>query len=94
MKPYLERWPELKDFLLEIDDRLNKAFRPAAEVILDDVDLRQVLKISKRQAAKLRAERLITYFKNSGKIYYRLSDVITYATKNKIPAIYDSLKFK
>jgi hypothetical protein len=94
MKSYLERWPELKDFLLDIDTRINNAIRPASEVILDDVDVRQVLKISKRQAAKLRAERLITYFKNSGKIYYRLSDVIAYATRNKIPAIYETLKFK
>ncbi len=92
MSSYLERWPELKDFLTDIDEKIYKSNRPTQEVILDEVDLCRILKISKRLSAKLRAERLITYHKSGGKLYYRLSDVITYATQNKVTSIYDSRK--
>ena len=91
---YLKRWPELKEFLIEIDDKISKAMRPAEEVILDETDLCNFLKISKRLAAKLRSERLITYYKTGGKLYYKLSDVIKYATTCKIPAISENLKIK
>jgi len=94
MKTYLERWPELKDFLADIDEKIYHFTRPAHEVILDDVDLQRILKISKRQSAKLRAERMITYYKSCGKIYYRLSDILAYATMNKIPSIYEQRKLK
>lgn len=91
-KGYLERWPELKDFLIDIDEKINKALRPAEEVIMDEVDLCNFLKISKRLAAKLRSERLITYYKSGGKLYYKLSDIIKYATSHKVPAISENLK--
>ena len=93
-KEYLKRWPELKDFLAEIDERINKSMRPAEEVILDETDLCNFLKISKRLSAKLRSERLITYYKTGGKLYYKLSDIIKYATSNKVPAISESIKIK
>ena len=38
-----------------------KVQRPANEVILDDVDLRNLLKISERTTAALRAKNMITY---------------------------------
>lgn len=94
MKTYLERWPELKDFLADLDEKIYQFNRPAHEVILDDVDLCRILKISKRLSAKLRAERLITYHKSGGKIYYLLSDVLVYATQNRISAIYEKRKLK
>ncbi len=94
MKTYLERWPELKDFLADIDEKICRFSRPPQEVILDDVDLCHFLKISKRKSASLRAERLITYYKSGGKIYYLLSDVLAYALKNKIPAIHEQRKLK
>jgi|GEM_PF-6972023 len=94
MKAYQERWPELKEFLADIDERVYKALRPAEEVILDEVDLCRILKISKRHSAKLRAERSITYHKSGGKLYYKLSDVLQYATANRIPAISENLKIK
>ena len=94
MSKYLDRFPELQEFLKDVDERINKALRPAEEVILDETDLCKFLKISKRLAAKLRAERLITYHKSGGKLYYKLCDVLKYATSNKVPSIYENLKIK
>lgn len=87
MHELTKRWPELEFILQEIDERIYKALRPAEEVIHDDVDLRIILKISKRQAAKLRAEKRITYFKSGGKIYYTLADILQYVKKHKVSAI-------
>ena len=94
MKQYLQRWPELKEFIDDIDERVSRAFRPPSEVILDDFDLQKLLKISKRKSAQIRADREITYYKDNGKIYYMLSDVIAYVTRNKVPAFWENLKFK
>lgn len=94
MQTYLNRWPELKEFLKEIDERINKAFRPAEEVILDEFDLCNFLKISKRLSAKLRAEKQITFYKSGGKLYYKLSDVLKYVSLNKVPSIYENIKIK
>jgi hypothetical protein len=94
MKRYLDRFPELQEFLKDLEEIVNKAFRPAEEVVLDESDFCKFLKISKRLAAKLRAERLITYYKSGGKLYYKLSDVLSYAFSNKIPAIVEKLKIR
>jgi len=94
MHEYTKRWPELEEFLKEIDERIYKAMRPADEVIHDDVDLRNILKISKRQAAKLRAEKRITYFKSGGKIYYTLADILNYVKKFKVSAADSNFKIK
>ena len=55
--------------------------RPSNEVIMDEVDFCEFLKISKRHAANLRAKRNITYSKSGGKIYYRLSSVLEFIEK-------------
>ena len=81
------RWPELKEFLLELDQRTLRNTRDASEVILDDVDFCKYLHISKRKTAELRAQRKIRYSKTGGKIYYFLSDILEYVRKNAIPAI-------
>ena len=91
MHEYLKRWPELKEFINEIDEKINKTTRPPEEVILDDVDLRNFLKISKRQAAKIRSERRITFYKTGGRIYYSLRDVLNYVKRHEVSAIQSSL---
>ena len=94
MKQYEQRYPWLKEFVSDMDERLSRAHRPASEVILDDLDLQQILKNSKRKTAQLRAQRQITYYKDDGKIYYFLSDVIAYVSRHKVPAYWENLKFK
>ena len=81
------RWPELKEFLLELDQRNLRSTRDASEVILDDVDFCKYLNISKRKSAELRAQRKIRYSKTGGKFYCFLSDILEYVRKNAIPVI-------
>jgi hypothetical protein len=51
--------------------------RPASEIILDDVDLRVLLKISRRTALNYRNKGL-KYFKVENKIFYFLNDIIDF----------------
>jgi hypothetical protein len=89
-----KRWPELNDFIKDIQEVIYKASRPANEVILDEVEFCNMLKISKRLASDLRRDRLIEYSKCGGKIYYRLSSVLEYINRNLTPSIYSQLKIK
>jgi hypothetical protein len=67
--------------------------RPAEEIILDDVDLCLLLKISKRHSANLRAKRMITYSKSGGRIYFRLSDVLAYLKRHEVKSIDSTNRF-
>ena len=79
--------PSAEEFLKELRNEVLKAQRPADQVILDDFDFCQFLKISKRHSANLRATGAITYSKAGGKLYYRLSDVLEFIEKNQIECI-------
>jgi len=69
------------DQLLPVIDQL---VRPPDQIILDDVQLREMLKMSKRSTAYLREKGLITYSKIGSKIYYLLSDVLLFLKQNEI----------
>jgi hypothetical protein len=71
------------DQLLPVIDQLA---RPPDQIILDDVQLREMLKMSKRSTAYLREKGLITYSKVGSKIYYLLSDVLIFLKKYEFPA--------
>ena len=71
---------------------IQEAKRPPEEVIYDDVDLRNFLKVSKRTTASWRADGLITFSKLGGKIYYRLSDILSLLKQHEIPAVDSNLK--
>lgn len=86
------KFPELKQFLNDIEERQMRALRDPQEVILDDVDFCALLKISRRKSAEIRAKREIRYYKSGGKIYYLLSDVLAYIKRNAIPSIYEQSK--
>jgi hypothetical protein len=88
------RFPELQEFLVAIRHEVNQFHRPPNQVIWDDVDLRENLKVSQRTTATWRQEKLITYSKVNGKVFYKLSDVLDFIEKYKIPAITDTLKIK
>ncbi|MDO9415290.1 hypothetical protein [Pararhizobium sp.] len=51
--------------------------RPASEVILDDVDLRNLLKISRRTALEYRKKGVFPFYKLENKIFYLLGEVIS-----------------
>lgn len=78
--------PGWGDICRQIKYEIYQAKRPPEQVILDDADLQQILKISKRSAAELRATRQITYSKPCGKIYYKLSDILKFVEKNRTDA--------
>ena len=69
---------EIKELVKNL---IEKHHRPANEVILDDVDIRTLLKISRRTALEYRRSNLLVYHKIENKIYYFLADVINFIKK-------------
>ena len=65
-----------KDFEDQIKKLIEKHSRPASEVLLDDVDLRNLLKISRRTALEYRKKKIFQSYKIEGKIFYILSEII------------------
>jgi len=68
-----EYWDSIKDRILSLIDQHH---RPANEVILDDVDLRNLLKISRRTSLEYRKKGVYKFYKLDGKIFYILEEVI------------------
>lgn len=69
---------QIQEMLKEIRGILQTVQRPPDQVILGEVELCQMLHISKRHAADLRAEGKLRYAKDGGKLYYKLSWVLEY----------------
>ncbi len=78
--------PGWEEITRQIKYQISEAQRPADEIILDDVDLCRMLKVSKRTTATLRSELQITFYKCGGKILYKLSDILDYINLNKVSA--------
>ncbi|MBL0202181.1 MAG: hypothetical protein IPP81_19095 [Chitinophagaceae bacterium] len=64
---------EYEDLIIKL---IIKHARPASEVILDDVDLRNLLKISRRTSLEYRKKGIFKFYKLDGKIFYILEEVI------------------
>lgn len=84
--------PELEQLVNLIRAEIQQAQRPPEEVIIDDVSLREMLKVSKRTTANWRERGIITFSKLGGKIFYRLSDILELIKQNEIPAVRTNLK--
>jgi hypothetical protein len=86
---------QIQENLDTLRQELIKSHRPANEVLLDDVDLQAILKVSKRHTAELREKKLIAYSQPipNGKIYYILSDVIAYVKTGYHQTISSQRKF-
>ncbi len=91
-RQFIHQIPELEELIKIIQYEIQQAKRPPEEVIYDDVDLRNFLKVSKRTTAYWREKGLITYSKLGGKIFYRLSDILNLVKDNEIQAINTNLK--
>ena len=83
-----------EDLIKLVRSEIQQAARPPEQVIYDDVDLRNYLKVSKRTCASWREKGLITYSKLGGKIYYKLSDILSLINQHQIQAINSSLKIR
>jgi|GEM_PF-3131437 len=62
----------------KIQELVPKYSRPASEIILDDVDLRNLLKVSRRTTLNYRQSGKLIYHKVEAKIFYFLSDIIVF----------------
>ena len=71
---------EIKETLSELKKIILEIGRSAEQTIFDNKGLMDYLKISSTKAQKLRNEGKLAYSKESrtGKIWYKLSDVLTY----------------
>lgn len=70
-----QAFQELVDKLEAINNRLNAKEKEPKEQWLDNQELMQLLKISKRTAQHYRDSGLISFSQVGNKIYYKLSDV-------------------
>lgn len=75
---------QLLEILKDLKFELQQAKRPAEEIVMDDFDLCKFLSISKRTAAEYRSQKLIEYSKIGGRIFYKLSDILTMIERHKI----------
>ena len=71
---------EIKETLAELKKLFLEKNRSAEQTIFDNKGLLEYLKISATKAQKLRNEGKLAFSKDSitGKIWYRLSDVLVY----------------
>jgi hypothetical protein len=84
---YSDEMKELMATLNQVKKVIDDLSQRPEHKILDDVDLCNFLKVSKRTSAYWRERAEITYSKLGGKIYYRLSDILELIKKNEVPAI-------
>jgi hypothetical protein len=77
---YSGKQPLNEESIMQLIERYS---RPASEVILDDVDLRNLLKISRRTALEYRKKEIFPSYKIENKIFYILSEVIDGIRKQK-----------
>lgn len=92
LRDLIKKIPELEELVTEIRVEIQQAKRPAEEIIYDDVDLRKFLKVSKRTTAYWREKGMITFSKLGGKLYYRLSDILSFIKQHEISAVTSNLK--
>jgi hypothetical protein len=81
---------EMKELMVTFEavkKLIDDVSKPPELKILDDVELINFLKVSKRTSAYWRERGEITYSKLDGRIYYRLSDILELIKKNEVPAV-------
>ena len=84
--PIFSRYRELKDFIGIMRYEIQRAQRPASEIILDDEAVMKILRILKRSLATMREERKIPFSQEEkGRpCRYLLSDILDYINRYRI----------
>lgn len=72
MTRIMERFDIQKEQVISSQSRLIEI---DGEVLLDNQDVLQLLKISSRSLQRYRTDKKLPYYTISGKLYYKLSDV-------------------
>lgn len=83
---------EIQDWLEDVSKKISENQRPANEILLDDKDVMEKLKICKRTLASMRAEGIIPYSKIGRKIIYRWSDILEIVDKYRVPSTKSKLR--
>lgn len=92
LQEFIVKYPHLEDLARLIVDEIRQATRPANEIIYDDVDLRNYLKVSKRTTAQWREDDKIINSKIGGKIFYKLSNILKMIDEHEVPTKRKKLK--
>jgi hypothetical protein len=90
----IETYPELKELLKHIDERIAAASCPPELDIWDNKRLCKEMNFSVRKAAYLRANKILPYHKVDGMVYYLKSDVLAMLKRYRIESISNKSKFK
>ncbi|WP_159476409.1 helix-turn-helix domain-containing protein [Chryseobacterium sp. 18068] len=72
MEKIMERFDIHKE---QVSSRQSRFIEIDGEVLLDNQDVLQLLKISSRSLQRYRTDKKLPYYTISGKLYYKLSDV-------------------
>jgi len=72
MERIIERFDILKE---QVSSSQSRFIEIDGEVLLDNQDVLQLLKISSRSLQRYRTDKKLPYYTISGKLYYKLSDV-------------------
>ncbi|SFT36595.1 Helix-turn-helix domain-containing protein [Chryseobacterium formosense] len=72
MEKVMERFDILKE---QVSSSQSRFIEIDGEVLLDNQDVLQLLKISSRSLQRYRTDKKLPYYTISGKLYYKLSDV-------------------
>ncbi len=90
----LQKYPELKEFILILRHEVQQAQRPADEIILDDNDVLKMLKISKRKLQYMKSDGSIPFHTPTGGVrtYYLLSDILEWVKNSRTESISNNRK--
>ena len=85
-KDLIHRIDRLENRFAEI---VNRAANPLSEIWIDNQEICELLKISKRTLQTYRDEKLLPYSQINHKIYYRVADIDRFLKKFLVKSIYD-----
>jgi hypothetical protein len=79
------RYPELKELVYIFRHEVQKAQRPAEEIILTEEYVLRLLRISKRKLCYMRASRIIPFSQPlpQSSCYYLLSDILKWINNSR-----------
>jgi len=81
----LSRHPEFRELIMVFRHEVQKAQRPANEIILIDEEVMRILSISKRTLCYMRERGEIPYHQSPQfrRSYYLLSDILNWLKQNR-----------
>jgi hypothetical protein len=90
----LNRHPEIRELISIFRYEVQKAQRPATEVILIDQDVMKMLGISERKLDYMKAKRIIPFSQPipRSSCYYLLSDILLWINKSRMESLENQLK--